>query len=72
MPVRARRLQNLARLCRQPPARLDEVALRPEEIVAISRLLRFHIRYLLGKELTMWKYLHGRHLSRSLRRLRKS
>lgn len=70
MPVRGRRLQALASLCSHPPDRLGDISMRPKEIVATSRLLRFHIRYLLGKELTMWKYLHGRHLSRSLRRLR--
>lgn len=71
IPVRARRLRILASLCSHPTGRLHEISLPPKEIVAASRLVRFHMRYLMGKEFTMWKYLHGRHLSRSLRRIRR-
>lgn len=70
LPVRGRRLSRLADLCDHPVGRLEEVEMSPKEIVAMSRLVRFQIRYLLGKELIMWKYLHGRHLSQSLERIR--
>lgn len=43
---------------------------KAESALAMSALLRFHMRDLLGKELRMWKYLQRRELSRSLRRLR--
>ncbi len=70
LPVRGRRLSQLAELCDHPISCLEEVDIPPKEIVAMSRLLRFHIRYLMGKELKMWKYLHGRHLSHALKRIR--
>ena len=70
LPVRAQRLISLASLCEYPAEEAGDLSLPPKEIVACSRLLRFHMRYLLGKELKMWKYLHGRHLSRSLRAIR--
>ena len=50
----------------------DAAPLPPERIVAMSAILRFHIRSLLGRELRMWKYLQQRHLSRSLREVRRS
>ncbi len=40
-------------------------------IVALSTVVRFQMRYLLGKELRMWKYLQRRRLSKALRRLRR-
>ena len=46
-------------------------ALTPERVIAMSALLRFHTRYLLGKELRMWKYLQRRELTRSLTRIRR-
>jgi len=69
-PVHARRLALLRELSRVPPPSIEQASYEPGEIVAASRLLRFHMRYLLGKELRMWKYLQDRHLSRSLRRFR--
>jgi len=45
-------------------------ALPPRSTLAMSALLRFHMRDLLGRELRLWPYLQGRRLSRSLRRLR--
>ncbi len=70
-PVKAERLSLLSDLaCREAPPQ-DRTRLEPREIVAASRLLRLHMRNLLGKNLRMWKYLHGRHLSRSLRRIRR-
>jgi hypothetical protein len=51
-----------------PGAEIMEPA---DRIVGMSRLLRFHIRDLLGKELRMWKYLQARHLSRSVQRARR-
>ncbi len=41
-------------------------------IVASSRLLRYHISWLLGKHLAMWKYLHSRHYSRTLSKIKRS
>ncbi|MFW5915670.1 MAG: hypothetical protein ACOCTQ_04275, partial [Planctomycetota bacterium] len=70
VPVRASRLAMLGRLCGHPTDGLGDLDVGPKEIVAMSRLLRFHIRYMLGREMRMWKYLHGRHLSRSLRRIK--
>ncbi len=43
----------------------------PRQIVSLSVVVRFHIRYVLGKELRMWKYLQRRQLSRSLKRARR-
>ncbi len=37
-----------------------------DQATAMSALLRFHIRDLLGKELRMWPYFERRALSRSL------
>jgi len=71
-PVRAERLEALATLAAESPPRIDAVRMAPRDIVAASRLLRVHIQYLLGKELRLWKYLHGRHLSRALRRIRRA
>jgi len=48
----------------QPPA------LPAGSTLAMSALLRFHMRDLLGRELRLWKYLEGRRLSRSLRQVR--
>jgi len=69
-PVKAGRLVLLARLAGQAtaPALMPRPA--PREIVAASRLLRYHMRYLLSKELKMWRYLQDRHLSRALQRVR--
>jgi DNA repair protein RecO len=41
------------------------------QVTAMSALLRFHIRDLLGRELRMWRYLHKGGLSRSLQRARR-
>jgi len=71
VPVSVGRIALLDRLSRQTMPGTDSPDIRPDDIVAASRLLRFHMRYRLSKELRMWKYLQERHLSRSLRRLRR-
>jgi len=68
VPVKAERLRLLAALCRPGPW---PARVAPRETVAASRLLRLHMRHLLGKELRMWRYLQGRHMSRTLGRLRR-
>jgi recombinational DNA repair protein (RecF pathway) len=68
IPVRGRRLHVLASIAGGQG--WEQLENNPMEIVALSRLLRFHMRYLTGKELTMWKYLQGRHMSNYLRRVR--
>ncbi len=70
LPVQAGDLALLADLAARPPARPERLSADPRQIVAASRLLRFHTRDLLGKELKMWKYLQERHLSRELGRIR--
>ncbi len=67
IPVRADFLPLLAALA----AGKDVPDLDPRRTVALSTVLRFHIRYQLGKELRMWKYLQRRELTRSLRRIRR-
>ena len=54
------------------PAGDPAAAMPPAEIVAVGRVLRFHMRWLLGKELAMWKYVQDRHLSRTLGKIRRS
>jgi len=72
VPVRAERLALLAGLA--CAGKGDQKLARPaaREVVAASRLLRLHMRYLLDRELRMWKYLQGRHLSRTLGRIRRA
>jgi DNA repair protein RecO len=67
IPLRADLLCDLAALTKggEPPA------LSPRRIVSLSTVVRFYMRYLLGKELRMWKYLQRRQLSRSLKRVRR-
>jgi DNA repair protein RecO len=64
----ARLLADLNRLSADTSA---QPAPPPARIVAMSALLRFHMRDVLGRELRMWCYLQDRRLSRSLRRLRR-
>ena len=71
VPVHGRRLALLDALSRRPFEALAGLDARPAEIVAASRVLRFHMSHLVGKELTMWKYMQERHLSRTLRRFRR-
>ena len=66
--VSGRLLGDLARLVTEPGG---VNGLTPRKIVAMSTVLRFHIRDLVGRELRMWSYLQGRRLSRSLRRVRR-
>ncbi|MCD6416929.1 MAG: DNA repair protein RecO [Planctomycetes bacterium] len=68
IPLRADLLRELASL----PGRKEVPALPPVRTVALSTALRFHMRYLLGKELRMWEYLQRRKLSRALGRLRRA
>ena len=49
-------LAMLSELAAHPPARVERVKIQPARLAAASRMLRFHVRYLLGKELRMWKY----------------
>ncbi len=65
--VRAGLLHVLAAVSLDPSA---ADALKPRQTVALSSVLRHHMRYLLGKELRLWKYLQRREMSRSLRRAR--
>ena len=70
-PTQASHLAFLAALTSRPfprPGRGRRI--EPERIVAAGRILRSLMRYLLGKELRMWKYLQERHLSRTLGRIR--
>jgi DNA repair protein RecO (recombination protein O) len=68
MPIRASLLPELRGLARNPVA---AVITGPRRILAMSRALRFLMRDHLRRELRMWRYLHGRRLSRSLYRIRK-
>ncbi len=72
LPVSTRRLALLADLAAHPTRRADAGSIPPKHIVAAGRLLRFHMQYLLGKELRMWKYLQQRHMSRTLERIRRA
>jgi DNA repair protein RecO len=69
--VRAELLRTLASLSAEPPDPGLAEALTPRRTVALSSVLRLHMRYLLGKELRLWKYLQRREMSRSLRRTRR-
>ncbi len=42
----------------------------PGVIVEASKILRYHMSWMLGKELRMWRYLHSRHYSRSVSKIR--
>ena len=70
--VGADQLRMLAALSVAVPGEPEAVPLPPDKTVALSAVLRFHIRHVLGKELRMWKYLQRRHLSRSLRQARRA
>lgn len=69
LPVSGRHLGMLASLARGDD--LSSQRPEPAEIVSAGRVVRFHMRYMLDKELRMWKYLQGRHLSRALKRVRR-
>ncbi len=66
--VRRDVLAGLASIAHSPDT--APTALAPRSIVSMSIILRFHMRYLLSKELRMWDYLGRRKLSRSLEQLR--
>jgi DNA repair protein RecO (recombination protein O) len=66
--VRVELLRTLAAVSLEPSA---TEALKAHQTVALSSILRHHMRYLLGKELRLWKYLQRRELSRSLLRARR-
>jgi DNA repair protein RecO len=70
MPARANLLQALAELSRRPVDRQLARTLTPANTLAMSALLRFQMRDLLGRELRMWRYMARREMSRSLRRVR--
>lgn len=69
-PARANLLHTLAELSTRPMNRDLTRTLTPANTVAMSALLRFHMRDLLGRELRMWRYMARREMSRSLRRIR--
>jgi DNA repair protein RecO (recombination protein O) len=69
-PARANLLRTLAELSSRPIGRELARALTPANTLAMSALLRFHMRDLLGRELKMWRYMARREMSRSLRRVR--
>jgi len=71
MPARANLLQALAELGRRPVDRELARVLTPANTLAMSALLRFQMRDLLGRELRMWRYMERREMSRSLRRVRR-
>ena len=57
--VRSADLAALAGVSELPPPRPDRVRMSPLQAGAMSRILRFHIQYVLGKPLRMWKYLRN-------------
>ncbi len=67
-PLREDTVLLLARICRGEA--VTGISEKPAGIVAASKVLRHHIKWLLGRELRMWKYLHDRHYSRSLADIR--
>jgi DNA repair protein RecO (recombination protein O) len=69
--VRPDVLKGLAALAATGGGAKEAPAPPPRKMLAMSGLLRVHMRSLLGKELRMWKYLQRQELSRSLRRLRR-
>lgn len=71
MPLAAGCLATLASLAAHPPARPGRVRIRAEQIEAASGALRFHMRYLLGKELRLWRYLQARRIGRAPQGLRR-
>jgi DNA repair protein RecO (recombination protein O) len=71
VPTHVGRLRLLAEVCAGSRSPGHVPLLKPAEVVAASRLLRFHIRHILRKELKMWKYLQDRHLTRTLNKFRR-
>ena len=69
--VRGELLRALACFSADPADPTLASELTPRRTVALSTVLRVHMRWLLGKELRLWKYLQGREMSRSLTRLRR-
>ena len=69
--VSAQVLRQLATLSARTEEDPDAAPLSPKATVAMSAVLRFHMRDLLARELRMWKYLEQQELSRSLARLRR-
>jgi DNA repair protein RecO (recombination protein O) len=67
VPVRAALVRNLACLVDGR----DPEEFSPRTTVAMSAVVRSHMRHQIGKELRMWKYLQRRELTRSLRRARR-
>ncbi len=68
--ARAEHLTMLSALAESDPTETETLSVRPQDTLAMSALVRHHVRYLLGKELRMWRYLERRHMSRSLRAVR--
>ncbi|MFP4028491.1 MAG: DNA repair protein RecO [Candidatus Brocadiia bacterium] len=70
--VRGEQLEDLADLSCGLFVSENAKTFDPARIVEASQVLRFHIQYLLGKKLELWKYLHGRHLSKSIQAIRRA
>lgn len=65
-----RHLELLASLATSPCLDIASTEVRPRDVVAAGRILRFHMRYLLGREMRMWKYMQDRHMSKALAGIR--
>jgi len=62
----------LAQLEATRPARWVDMEVAPDRARTMSAILRFHVRYVLGKELRMWKYLQRDRLGQDIRRARRA
>ena len=60
MPVKFSHLAVLESLAHHTPPRPERVNVGQGQVRAMSRILRFHIQYLLGRNLVMWKHLRQR------------
>jgi len=58
--VKTSHLAVLESLAHHTPSRPERLKVADVQMRAMSRILRLHIRYLLGKNLVMWKYLRRR------------
>jgi DNA repair protein RecO (recombination protein O) len=72
LPAPAGALHLLASLAQRPAADPSEANAVPADIVKAGRVLRFHMRFLLGRDLRMWRYLQEQHLSKALNGIRRS
>ncbi|GAG43057.1 unnamed protein product, partial [marine sediment metagenome] len=49
----------LSGLASRRVSRPERLKVAAGQLQAMSRVLRFHVRHLLGKELTMWQYVEN-------------